>query len=141
MGLYRNKEGYFFSTGKATYSLLEGMTIGNDEDRASSDILFIMDDNDIDRPAQMVGFFYGAFFLHMGNTLERADYVKVISNMVKRYEDKAAEDNAVIDSIVNRMYDEESDETPEQMRSNLDTLDGCHKYIEYLLDTIDSILK
>ena len=141
MGLYRNKEGYFFSTDKATYSILEGITIGGDIENYSSDIVFIMDDNDIDRPSQMVGFFYGAFFLHMGNTLERADYVKVISDMVKQYEDKAVEDNATIDSIINRLYDEESGETIEEMKANLNTIEGCHKYIDFCLNTIDSILE
>lgn len=58
-GLTRTEEGYIFKSRIRTYSLYEGMSVGADEER-TSDIIFIMDDNDVDRDTKMVGFVYGA---------------------------------------------------------------------------------
>lgn len=43
--------------------------------------------------------------------------------------------------LARRLYDEESGESLMDIKKDLMTVDGCHKYIEYLLDTIDSILE
>ena len=40
-----------------------------------------------------------------------------------------------------RLYDEEGDETVEEIEKKLKTVSGCHDVIEYLLETIDSILE
>lgn len=45
-----------------------------------------------------------------------------------------------IKNLAYRLSDEEGD-TPQQIAAQLVTLDGCHEIIEYLLETIDSILE
>ena len=81
-GLKKDTEGFYFQTEKAKYRLLEGLTIGG-EKRYSSDILFIMDDEDVERPAQVVGFLYGEFQLEEENN---SDYVEVIESLITEYE-------------------------------------------------------
>jgi hypothetical protein len=81
-GLKKDIEGFYFQTEKAKYRLLEGLTIGV-EKRYSSDILFIMDDEDVERPAQVVGFLYGEFQLEEE---DNSDYVELIESLITKYE-------------------------------------------------------
>lgn len=82
-GLKRNEEDLtlYYQTEKAKYSLLEGMTIGGLDDY-TSDILFIVDDEDVDKPAQVVGFLYGAFLL------EKKDkyFLEALERLINNYE-------------------------------------------------------
>lgn len=81
-GLKKNIEGFYYQTRKAKYNLLEGLTIGGKK-RYSSDILFIMDDEDVERPAQVVGFLYGEFQLEEE---DNSDYVELIESLITKYE-------------------------------------------------------
>ena len=129
-----NDEGYTLQTKKATYHLYEGMTIGGDK-TYTSDILFIMDAEDLDRPARMVGFLYGAS--ELDGTVFTKNFVKDIAETVKRYEERESK----INSIVNALYDEENEDSLETMREKLYTVDGCHEYLEFCVNTINSILE
>lgn len=82
--LKKNKEGFYFQTEKGKYSLLEGISIGG-EKTYSSDILFIVDDLDINRPAYFVGFVYGAFQLDENNEYFE-DFVDHIKSIIEDYE-------------------------------------------------------
>lgn len=80
--LKKDHEGFYFQTEKAKYNLLEGVSIGG-EKTYTSDILFIVDDEDASRPAQIVGFLYGAFQLEEE---DNSDYVELIESLVSKYE-------------------------------------------------------
>lgn len=129
-----NESGYQIRTDRATYNLYEGMTVGGMK-AYSSDILFIMDDEDTDRPARMVNFIYGAF--ELDSPACRDKFIPDVVKYIQEYEDRESK----IRSIVNRLYDEESGETIEEMENNLQTIDGCYDYLDFTLNTIDSILE
>ena len=80
-GLKKDPEGFYYQTARAKYNLLEGTSIGG-EKVYTSDILFIMDDEDAERPARLVGFLYGAFQLEE----EDSDYIKLIEDLISEYE-------------------------------------------------------
>ena len=82
--LKRNNEGYYFQTETREYSLLEGITIGG-EKKYTSDMLFIVDDKDIDKPVQVVGVLFGAFQLDEDNKY-REDYIDHIRSLIEKYE-------------------------------------------------------
>ena len=76
-------DGFVFESKKRIYNLCEGFTIGGMPDQ-TTDKVIILDDYDIERPAQIVGFVYGAFMLF--NPSGRADLEKAISDIVYGYE-------------------------------------------------------
>ena len=82
--LKRNNEGYYFQTETREYSLLEGVTIGG-EKTYTSDMLFIVDDKDIDKPVKVVGVLFGAFQLDENNKY-RDDYIELIESLITKYE-------------------------------------------------------
>lgn len=84
--LKKNNEGYFYQSEIKEYDLLEGVSIGG-ERRYTSDMLFIVDNRDIEKPVQVVGVLYGAFQLEEENK-DRDYYIELISNLVEEYEKK-----------------------------------------------------
>lgn len=54
--------------------------------------------------------------------------------------DLTDEKNSILKTLADRIYDEEGDPYNEIV-AQLSTLGGCHAMIEYLLETIDSILE
>lgn len=84
-GLIRSKEGYIYRTEKRTYSLYEGVTIQGIENSYTSDILFIMADND-ETAAKFVDFIYGASGLDQTNP----DFylIEAIGRIINNYEMK-----------------------------------------------------
>lgn len=80
-----DEDGYIFKSETRTYSLYVGKSVGADEEY-SSDIIFIMDDKDVDRDTKMVGFVYGASELEGMHT---AYSIKgVIEKIIMDYERK-----------------------------------------------------
>lgn len=84
--LKKNKEGFYFETEKNRYSLLEGTTIGG-EQQYTSDILFIMDDTNQDEPTKLVAFWMGASELE--DEAYRDEYVKDIARLIREYEERS----------------------------------------------------
>ena len=76
-------EGYYFETSKRIYHLYEGVSIGAGTEY-TSDILFIMDDDDPERPAKIAGFIYGASLLDSENG--RKEISDAIADIVAEYE-------------------------------------------------------
>lgn len=78
-GLLNTEDGYIFKSAKKTYSLYEGVSIGS-INPLTSDIVFIMDDEDENSPAQLVNFVYGAEFMDKDMENSIAYYVEQYEN-------------------------------------------------------------
>lgn len=74
------------------------------------------------------------------DTYKFADTLYVRSVIYDTSVDLTKDENSIIKTLADRIYDEEGDPYNEII-AQLSTLGGCHAMIEYLLETIDSILE
>ena len=83
--LIHNDSGFSWKTESKIYNLYEGFSTGNGG-AFTSDILFIMDDENIDEPARVVSHIYGASMLDEEGPA-REDICRTIDLVVREYEE------------------------------------------------------
>lgn len=79
-GFKSDHDGLYYQTEKRKYNLYEGKTIKGDTEK-TSDIIFIMDDENAEKDAKIVNFIYGA-------TMITDELKQMIAKMIKEYEER-----------------------------------------------------
>ena len=79
-GFKSDHDGLYYQTEKRKYNLYEGKTIKGDTEK-TSDIIFIMDDENVEKDAKIVNFIYGA-------TMITDELKQMIAKMIKEYEER-----------------------------------------------------
>lgn len=79
-GFKSDHDGLYYQTEKRKYNLYEGKTIKGDTEK-TSDIIFIMDDENVEKDAKIVNFIYGA-------TMINDELKQMIAKMIKEYEER-----------------------------------------------------
>ena len=91
-GLVHTTDGWEYHSDNRKYSLYEGISIES-QSQLSSDLLFIMDDLDVDRNVEMVGYLWGADFIRQPSY--RNEWEKHIQELVERYESREHMPNGI----------------------------------------------
>ena len=92
-GLVHTSEGWEFQSDKRRYSLYEGTCIQPTSPTLTSDMLFIVDNLDLDREVHFVGYLWGATFISDSN--ERNEWEKYIAEIIESYEAKQHMPNGI----------------------------------------------
>lgn len=138
-GLVQGKEGWEFHSDKRSYGLYEGKCIDS-ERSTTSDLCFIMDDKDLNRDVEFVGYVWGAAFIRDSNT--RNEWEKAIGEIVERYEKQENMPNGIArlehaKQIVEAYLTTNEEVIREYEENGIQEIEEIKKDIEYLAILID----
>ena len=140
-GLVKGKEGWEFYSNKRKYSLYEGICIDSDRD-VTSDLCFIMDDNDLNRDEEFVGYVWGAAFIKDPNT--KKEWEEAIGEIVEWYERREHMPNGIarlehVKEIVDAYLVTNEEVIREYEENGIQEIEESKRDIEYLTTLIEKV--